>query len=192
MNSWQIWFANNYVLISMWSKRWSPDNWSELLSEMTIYLNKNWLKFSQIPDDEERIKFLQTWMKNQVKWYNSEFNKNIRVNNLSVDEGIQADFGRREEQIAYDDLIELKSEVVRDDIKDWLIDLNQNWNDLEIDRLVKVRQIYLTLPGHQKVLYDLYFTKMMSMRDIGKKIDLPLSAVYNMIKELKEKILSEI
>jgi DNA-directed RNA polymerase specialized sigma subunit len=159
---------------------------------MAIYLNKNWPRFSQIPDGEERIKFLQTWMRNQVAWYNSEFNKNIRVNNLSVDEDIQSDFGRREEQIAYDDLIELKSEVVRDDIKDWLIDLNQNWNDLEIDRLVKIRQIYLTLPGHQKVLYDLYFTKMMSMRDIGKKIDLPLSAVYNMIKELKEKILSEI
>ena len=192
MNNWQIWFANNYALISMWSKRWSHDKWPELLSEMSIYLNKNWIRFSQIPDGEERIKFLQTWMKNQVNWHNSEFNKTIRVNNLSVDENIQADFGRREDQIAYDDLIELKSEVVRDDIKEWLIDLNQNWNDLEIDRLVKIRKIYLTLPSHEKVLYDLYFTKMMSMRDIGKKIDLPLSAVYNMIKELKQKILSEI
>ena len=192
MNSWQIWFTSNYALISMWSKRWSHDEWPELLSEMAIYLNKNWSRFSQIPDGEERIKFLQTWMRNQVAWYNSEFNKNIRVNNLSVDEDIQSDFGRREEQIAYDDLIELKSEVVRDDIKDWLIDLNQNWNDLEIDRLVKIRQIYLTLPGHQKVLYDMYITNMMSMRDIGKKLDLPLSAVYNMIKELKEKIKEEL
>jgi DNA-directed RNA polymerase specialized sigma subunit len=168
----------------MWSKRWSHDEWPELLSQMAIYLNKNWSRFSQIPDGEERIKFLQTWMKNQVAWYNSDFNKTLRVNNLPE----QVDIGDSE----YDDLIELKSEVVRDDIKDWLIDLNQNWNDLEIDRLVKIRKIYLTLPSHQKVLYDLYFTKMMSMRDIGKKIDLPLSAVYNMIKELKEKILSEI
>jgi len=192
MNSWQIWFANNYTLISMWSRRWSHDNWPELLSEMTIYLNKNWPRFSQIPDGEERIKFLQTWMRNQVAWYNSEFNKNIRVNNLSVDEDIESDFGRREEQIAYDDMIELKSEVMREDIKDWLLDLNQNWSDLEIDRLVKIRKIYLTLPSHEKVLYDLYFTKMMSMRDIGKKIDLPLSAVYNMIKELKQKIKQEL
>lgn len=184
MNSWQIWFTSNYALICMWSKRWSHDEWPELLSQMAIYLNKNWSRFSQIPDGEERIKFLQTWMKNQVAWYNSDFNKTLRVNNLPE----QVDIGDSE----YDDLIELKSEIMRDDIKEWLIDLNQNWNDLEIDRLVKIRQIYLTLPGHQKVLYDLYFTKMMSMRDIGKKIDLPLSAVYNMIKELKEKILSEI
>jgi DNA-directed RNA polymerase specialized sigma subunit len=168
----------------MWSKRWSHDEWPELLSQMAIYLNKNWPRFSQIPDGEERIKFLQTWMKNQVAWYNSDFNKTLRVNNLPE----QTEIVDGE----YDDLIELKSEVVRDDIKDWLIDLNQNWNDLEIDRLVKIRKIYLTLPSHEKVLYDLYFTKMMSMRDIGKKIDLPLSAVYNMIKELKEKIKEEL
>jgi DNA-directed RNA polymerase specialized sigma subunit len=172
----------------MWSKRWAGEQWAELLSEMSIYLSKNWIKFSAIPDGEQRIKFLQTWMKNQAKWWNSEFNRNIRVNNLSVDEDIQSDFGRREEQISYDDLIELKSEVVRDDIKDWLIDLNQNWNDLEIDRLVKIRQIYLALPSHQKVLYDLYFSQMMSLRDIGKKLDLPLSAVYNMVLELKKNI----
>jgi DNA-directed RNA polymerase specialized sigma subunit len=168
----------------MWSKRWSHDEWPELLSQMAIYLNKNWPRFSQIPDGEERIKFLQTWMKNQVAWYNSDFNKTLRVNNLPEQTEIV--------DAEYDDLIELKSEVVRDDIKDWLIDLNQNWNDLEIDRLVKIRKIYLTLPSHEKVLYDLYFTKMMSMRDIGKKIDLPLSAVYNMIKELKEKIKEEL
>lgn len=168
----------------MWSKRWSHDEWPELLSQMAIYLNKNWSRFSQIPDGEERIKFLQTWMKNQVNWYNSDFNKTLRVNNLPEQTEVV--------DVEYDDLIELKSEVVRDDIKDWLIDLNQNWNDLEIDRLVKVRKIYLTLPGHQKVLYDMYFSNMLSMRDIGKKLDLPLSAVYNMIKELKEKILSEI
>lgn len=184
MNNWQFWFTNNYAVISMWSRRWSPEDWPELLSQMSLYLNKNWIRFSQIPDGEERIKFLQTWMKNQVNWYNSDFNKSLRVNNLDE----QLDIS----DVEYDDHLELKSEYIREDIKEWLVDLNQNWSDLEIDRLVKIRQIYLTLPGHEKVLYDLYFTQMMSMRDIGKKIDLPLSAVYNMIKELKQKILNEI
>ena len=184
MNSWQIWFTNNYTIISMWSKRWSHEDWPELLSQMAIYLNKNWIRFSQIPDGEQRIKFLQTWMKNQVTWYNSDFNKTLRVNNL--DEQVEI------YDSEYDDLIELKSEVLRDDIKEWLLDLNQNWSEVEIERLVKIRRIYLGLPSHQKVLYDLYFTQMMSMRDIGKKIDLPLSAVYNMIKELKEKIIEEL
>ncbi len=182
MNSWQLWFSNNYLVISMWSKRWAPNEWAELLSQMTIYLNKNWSKFSQIPDGEERIKFLQTWMKNQVTWYNSEFNKTIRVNDLPEEmEILEGD---------YDDLIELKGELIRDDIRDWLIDLNQNWSELQIEQLIKVRKIYLTLPSHHRVLYDMYFTNMMSMRDIGKKLDLPLSAVYNMISELK-KIIGE-
>jgi DNA-directed RNA polymerase specialized sigma subunit len=184
MNNWQIWFTNNYALISLWAKRWSPEYWSEMLSQMAIYLHKNWPKFSQIPDGEERIKFLQTWMKHQVTWSNSYLHKELRVNNL----GEELDIPDKE----YDDLIEIKSEILRDDIKDWLIDLNQNWSDLEIDRLIKIRKIYLTLPSHQKVLYDLYFTKMMSMRDIGRKIDLPLSAVHSMIKELKEKIRNDL
>lgn len=179
-----LWIKNNYTFLETWSKRWSPEDWANLLSLYCIYIHSNWSKFSAIPDNEERIRFSQTWMKNQVNWYNSDFNKTLRVNNLP--EQTEVVDGE------YDDLIELKSEVVRDDIKDWLIDLNQNWNDLEIDRLVKIRKIYLTLPGHQKVLYDMYFSNMLSMRDIGKKLDLPLSAVYNMIKELKEKILSEI
>jgi len=34
----------------------------------------------------------------------------------------------------------------------------------------------------------MYFTQMLSMRAIGKKIDLPLSAVYNMLNDLKIKL----
>lgn len=186
MNNWQVWINKNYLKIEYWSKHWAGEDWAELVAHFSLYLNARWSKFSTIPDDEQRIKFMQAWMKNQVNWWNSDFSKSLRVNNLSVDEDIESDFGRREEQIAYDDFIELKSELVRDDIKDWLIDLNRNWNDLDIDRLVKIRKIYLSLSSHEKVLYDLYFTKMMSMRQIGEKLDLPLSAVYNMIKDLKK------
>jgi predicted DNA-binding protein YlxM (UPF0122 family) len=51
-----------------------------------------------------------------------------------------------------------------------------------------MRKIYLTLDTHQRVLWDLYFSQMLSMRAIGKKLDLPLSAVYNMVVELKSEI----
>ncbi len=182
MNNWQTWFQLNYKVIAMWSKRWAGEYWAELLSEMTIYLQKNWIRFSAIPDGNERIKFLQTWMKNQVSWTNSDFNKTIRTNNLPEELDIAEDVS--------DDLIELKGEYLREDIKDWLIDLHNNWESKQIDQLIQIRKVYLTLESHHKVLYDLYFTQMMSMRDIGKKLDLPLSAVYNMIKELK-KIITE-
>jgi predicted DNA-binding protein YlxM (UPF0122 family) len=51
-----------------------------------------------------------------------------------------------------------------------------------------MRKIYLTLDTHQRVLWDLYFSQMLSMRAIGKRLDLPLSAVYNMVVELKSEI----
>jgi len=188
MNNWQAWITRNYITIEFWSKHWAGEDWAELIAHFSLYLNARWSKFSIIPDDEQRIKFMQAWMKNQVNWWNSDFSKSLRVNNLSVDEDIESDFGRREEQIAYDDLIEVKAEYVREDIKDWLIDLNQNWSEIDVTRLVKLRQVYLTLQSHEKVLYDLYFSKMMSMRQIGEKLDLPLSAVFTMITELKNKL----
>jgi len=179
MNNWQDWLNFNYKLISMWAKRWSPENWRELLTDLSFYLQKNWIRFNAIPEPD-KIKFLQAWMKNQVGWWNSEFNRGLQVNNLSDD------FTPNESN--YDDFIELRAEVYREDIKEWLIDLHNNWSDEQIKLLVKVRQVYLELPSHQKVLYDLYFSQMMSLRDIGKKLDLPLSAVYNMVLELKKNI----
>jgi hypothetical protein len=177
MNSWQNWLTLNYKTISMWAKRWSPQDWRELLTHMSFYLQKNWIKFAAIPE-EDKIKFLQAWMKNQVNWWNSEFNRSLQVNNLTDEYNLP--------DVEFDDFIEIRAEVYREDIKEWLIDLHNNWTDEQIKILVKVRRIYLELPSHQKVLYDLYFTQMMSLRDIGKKLDLPLSAVYNMILELKK------
>ena len=183
MNSWQLWLQANYKTISMWARRWHTNEWRELLAFMALYLEKNWAKFSQIPDGEQRIKFLQTWMKNNVRWKNSDFNKSIEVNNLEETwAGSYINEGTHE--VPYDIL----AEDFSDDVKTFIIDLNSKFDDLSAARIIKIRKIYLTLPSHEKVLYDLYFTQMKSIRGVAKQLDLPLSSVHNMIKDLRKKI----
>lgn len=176
----QNWLSDNYKFISKWARIWCKTNEDadELISLFTIYLNENWTKFSLI-DEVGRIKFTQSWLKNNVRWNNSEFNKVRRLN--SVDDSLVKDQD-------YDDLLEIRCETDREDIKEWLVDLSQNFSESEVERLVKLREIYLLLQTHEKVIWDLYFTNMMSLRDISKKIKLPLSSVHNMVIELKQKI----
>lgn len=174
------WVEDNYKFLEVWSKRWSPQYWDELISMYCIYIHMNWPKFSAIPDDEQRLKFSQTWMSNNVKWKNSDFNKAIRVN--SMDE----EYDIREE--SEESFIEVTCETDREDIKEFMLDLNKRFSEYDVNRIMTMRKIYLNLDTHQRVLWDLYFTQMLSMRAIGKKLDLPLSAVYNMIVELKQEI----
>lgn len=181
MSNWQMWLNDNYTEISYWSRRWHHEEWRELLAHLTLYLQKNWSKFSKIPDGEERIKFLQSWMKNTVKWKNSDFNKSICVNNNEEEWDIVDD--------VYLEDYEIIAEDIDSDIKDFIIDIKKRFNEGEVKKIIMVRKIYLTLRPHERVLYDLYITQMLSLRQVAKKLQLPLSAVHNMVNELKKKIL---
>jgi DNA-directed RNA polymerase specialized sigma subunit len=90
--------------------------------------------------------------------------------------------------IAEESFIEVTCETDREDIKEFMLDLNKRFSEYDVNRIMLMRKIYLTLDTHQRVLWDLYFSQMLSMRAIGKKLDLPLSAVYNMVVELKAEI----
>lgn len=186
MISWQQWFSQNYTVIAFWAKKWHHAEWRELLAHMTLYLEKNWSKFSTIPDDDQRIKFLQTWMKNTVRWQNSDFNKSIGVNNLDETyTGSWVNEGTHEQP--YD----IMAEDMTDDIKDFVIDLHRRFDEPDVNKILKIRTIYLQLPSHEKVLYDLYFTQMLSIRGVAQKLQLPTSSVHNMIVELRKKIASQ-
>ena len=174
------WITKNYEFLQKWCIAWGKHNWSDLLNHYVIYLHKNWGKFSQIPDGKERLKFTQTWLKNNSRWRNSEFNKEMRVNNLCEQYTIADE--------CEDNLIDVYCESDRMDIKMWMLDTYKEFGEEKGNKIMKMRQIYLTLDTHEKVLYDLYFQNMNSMRDIGEKLNIPLSAVFSMLKELKEKI----
>ncbi len=194
MNGGQF-LEDNYKELTTMSKRWGGSDWSELLSYYTIWLNKNWfVKMNPIPHVDQ-MRFSQSWLKNNSKWWNSEFNKLRAVNNNAGTREEDDEFGFDESQIVddderfeYNDMIELNAEPLPDDIKSWIIDIHSNFSEVESEKIIKIRSIYLQLPTHEKVLYDLYFTNMLTMRQIGHKLDLPLTSVFMMINELKEKI----
>ena len=181
MYSWQEWLQLNYKVISTWARRWHHEEWRELLAFMALYLQKNWSKFSKIPDGEERIKWLQTWMKNNVNWSNSEFNKSIAVNNLGEEFDHQEEIWHQE----FDILAEDSSE----EIKDFIIDLSRRFDEGEVQKILQIRRAYLLLMPHERVLYDLYYTQMLSIRAVAKKLNLPPSAVYGMLNDLKKRII---
>lgn len=57
------------------------------------------------------------------------------------------------------------------------------------DKILKVRYVYINeLSLQERVLYDLYFTQMLSTRKIASKIGIPVMATYTMIADLKTKI----
>lgn len=87
-----------------------------------------------------------------------------------------------------DHLLELRCESNREDIREWLVDVYVQFGDVGTNKLVKLREIYLKLEVHERVLWDLYYTNMNTMRDISKKLDIPLTAVYKMITDLNLKI----
>jgi hypothetical protein len=180
MHSWQQWLAKNYNTIAFWARKWHAQEWRELLAHLTFYLQKNWVKFSQIPDGDERIKFLQTWMKNNVKWKNSDFNKSIMVNNHEDEWSIKDEL----DETPYDIL----AEDMTDDIKQFVIDINRRFDEADVNKILKIRTIYLQLETHDRVLYDLYFTQMLSIRGVAKKLQLPVSSVHVMIVNLRKKI----
>lgn len=183
MSNWQLWIHLNFKSICQMAKRWHPEEWRELISHFALYLQKNWSKFSRIPDGDERLKWTQTWMKNNASWSNSEFNRSIRVNNF------EEEFTVREEE--WNGEIETRAEDLTEDLKDFIIDLERRFDEAEVRQIILVRSVYLTLDTHEKVLYDLYITEMLSIRGVAKKLNLPMSAVYGMINELKTKIKKE-
>lgn len=143
-------------------------------------MDDNWEKFDTIPNNEERIKWVQAWLRNQSRWSNSDFNRTHKVNDLA-DEWTIPD-------IEEDHLLELRCESNREDIREWLVDVYVQFGDVGTNKLVKLREIYLKLEVHERVLWDLYYTNMNTMRDISKKLDIPLTAVYKMITDLNLKI----
>jgi hypothetical protein len=174
------WIERNYQFLETWSKRWHPEEWAELIAHYCLYIDSNWSKFSTIPDGEDRLRFSQTWMKNNVRWMNSDFNKSIRVNDLTEEFDIYEE--------GEDHFLDVMCETDRPDIRDFMMDISKRYSESDVDKIVKLRAIYIELETYERVLWDLYFNQMLSMRDIGKKLDLPLSSIFNMVKDLKIKV----
>ena len=176
------WFILHYDTILKLSGYYTDDR--SIITHFYLWLNKpnRFLKIISMPINEQ-MKFTNTWMRNNSKWENSEFSKEKKINNF--DEIWDEDYEGMpvENNIS----IEIGAENISDDIKLWLIDIEEEWGD-NADKLIRIRKIYLDMNTTDKVLYDLYFTNMMSTRMIAKKLNIPSSSVHIMLTDLKTKI----
>lgn len=181
--TWSEWSEKNFELLVYWAKRRDFLNWSDLVQSLIIHLEKNWHHFEKV-SEEKKIAWCQTWFKNQVKWLNSSHNIDIwghdRKNGHHLEFKTELyDLGECND---FEDFIDLGQEKL------WWSD---EFSDLQISRLKKIEEIYSTFEPEEQILFDLYFKVGLSQRAIAKKINIPLSAVYNMLKALKTKIKNE-
>jgi len=183
MKDWSIWISENYSGLEYWAKRRDFNNWSDLLSHLTLHLEKNWSTFTTIPD-EKKIAWCQGWYKNQVRWMNSKHNVDIFGDGLCGGSFIEF------KTEIYDDVHELDLDLICDYTHEerlWIDDFSLS----QISKIRKIKKLYTTFTNEEQVLFDLYFKDMLSQRKIAEKINIPLSAVYNMLKNLKIKIKNE-
>jgi hypothetical protein len=146
-----------------------------------MWLDKYWLRFDAIPDGVERLKFTTSWLSDNSKWENSEFNRDYKVNNLEEMWDIP-DVPNDEEYI------DLSSDI-DEGSRDMILDLLKKYGEVRAEKILGVRYIYLNeLSLEERVLYDLYFIQMLSCRKIAVKLKLPTMAAYVMITNLKNKI----
>ena len=191
-HSYQMFVDGNYKNLSIISKRWGKGHWAEMLSAYVIYLEKNWNKDNKstgksllIMNNTERMKFSQIWMKNQSGFRkNGEWYKDIRINNF--EEIWDFDF----EDTGEDHRINIYAEDCSIDMREWIADIHNGFSDEEVNKILMVTAAYSQLQLRDKILYDMYITEGLSMRDIAARIRIPLTSVHIEIKSLKNKILN--
>lgn len=180
---WSEWISNNYTELEYWAKRRDFNNWTDLLTQLTLHLEKNWQIFVLIPEDK-KIAWCQGWYKNQVRWLNSKHNVDVfgdEVGGKTFME-FKTEIFDSEDDGDFESLVDYTPQE-----RLWIDDLTSE----QISRVRKIKTIYKSFSNEEQVLFDLYFKDMLSQRQIAQKINIPLSAVYNMLKALKTKIKNE-
>lgn len=182
------WIETEYKTISLLAKNYTKTEYKTLVSYYYMYLYTNWPKLD-VMCHTDKMKYTNKWFSNNAKWKGdgrkhsgSKFNQDKTINNLPE----VYDFEIGEDSCKY---IEISAENVSDDIKGWLNDIEHTFCDAG-DKIIKVRALYISkyFETTDRVLYDLYFTQLLSGRQIAKKLNIPHSSVHVMLRDLKNKI----
>lgn len=146
---------------------------SEIISELYLYMMNNKEKLISYIERETLEGFCVTWIQTQIRYPNSPFNRKNAIH-----EG------------------EFVEDVINDIVSEELYD-NEYENDLasyltesQIEDIRSINNILHHLSQSEKILYDLYFVKMMTLREIAAYSSIKISymTIYGMVKKLKEKI----
>lgn len=153
---------------------------NEVYSELFIYLHDNWHKYKDLSNDD--VFYLSIdFVKKQFFWKDSPLKKTINPPQLKKLTIIYSD---QLPERNYNDLrIEIGSEVGTRLTQDYLLDLHNNFNEHQINNIIKTRLIYDKLNLKDQVIYDLYINQNLSIRQIASKINTSRSSADKIIQE---------
>lgn len=203
-------FTNNYEYLSTVARRitrckdvaMAPD----LISE--TYLNLSEKQTEYPGTDEEFVKWFSKCMKNYFVWPNSSFN--VLYNSketLTLDQGekhynsnaqLHLDTGYVNsyiELITDEDAlnnIEIQVEGTNDFTKE-LIDISSCLGKIKTLKYIELVEFKRTLPPYESILFELYFEKELSTRDIARIYSdeihkMNYQSVNKMVNSIKNKI----
>ena len=155
----------------------------DLLSEMVIFLYENQDKIEPYLDLKMLEGFSVSWMKLQAQHKTTPFNRKYKNNN---NESI--------------DIPDTEAEGVDITEEEYIRDLRTHYTDEQIEKIMKIHDIYPTLDNVNRLLFDAYFIEDLSYDKIrekytffrskgGKKVYYKSKkSIYNLMLGLKSEI----
>lgn len=155
----------------------------DLLSEMVIFLYENQDKIEPYLDMKMLEGFSVSWMKLQAQHKTTPFNRKYKTNN---NESI--------------DIPDIEAEGVDITEEEYIRDLRTHYTDEQIEKIMKIHDIYPTLDNVNRLLFDAYFIEDLSYDKIrekytffrskgGKKVYYKSKkSIYNLMLGLKSEI----
>lgn len=155
----------------------------DLLSEMVIFLYENQDKIEPYLDMKMLEGFSVSWMKLQAQHKTTPFNRKYKTNN---NESI--------------DIPDTEAEGVDITEEEYIRDLRTHYTDEQIEKIMKIHDIYPTLDNVNRLLFDAYFIEDLSYDKIrekytffrskgGKKVYYKSKkSIYNLMLGLKSEI----
>jgi DNA-directed RNA polymerase specialized sigma subunit len=133
-------------------------------------------------EENECKAYMISFMSRQTKWTNTDFKIQTWVYSNDLVAGT-------DESTNPSDL--LFCETINNEFKDFI---KENIQDFGLDKIKVILQTklsYRQLSLAEKTLFDLYFVKDMTMRQISEILGISLKRTFVMINKLKDKIKSE-
>ena len=187
--TWQEWVKQNYSWLDSYASIYGNLK-GDCLTHICLYFEDgHWTKFNIIPD-HEKPKWVRAFFRNQVRWTNSPVSRENKTNNLTDE---QIDWFENAYEMPDDSShiqIEISAEDTNPDIKEWIIDCSTQFGEDRTDKLLQVRLLFrksLSLP--EQILYGLYFEEMLTHRQIAKRLRIPLTSSFFMVKKLENKLI---
>jgi RNA polymerase sigma factor (sigma-70 family) len=143
-------------------------NFPDLVSELYIHSIENIEKIAPILIKNHYHYYATKYIFNQRMWGNTKYKQNTQIKDCGSD------------------IIETL-EITSENDYEHDEELLQKEMDTNI-KLAKIKVIYDKLPLHEKILFDKYYNRQMSMRMIGRETGVSQTAIYYMIKRIRKQI----